>query len=150
MTPKEAAKTEKSKRGSHSKKTWKFKAGNVRDFAFATSRKFIWDAQGHEVDGKRVLAMSFYPNEEELLWSKYSTKVIIHTLDVYSRYTSNYPYPVAISVNRPVGGMEYPMICVNGPRPEKDETYSKRTKYGHHFGDCPRSGAQLFYDDRQQ
>ena len=79
--------------------------------------------------GNKVLAMSFYPNEGEPLWSKYSTRAIIHTLNVYSRYTFNYPYPVAISVNGPVGGMEYPMICFNGPRPEEDGTYSARTKY---------------------
>ncbi|HHK40946.1 MAG TPA: aminopeptidase, partial [Planctomycetaceae bacterium] len=96
---------------------------------FASSRKFIWDAQGHDVEGNRVLAMSFYPKEGEPLWSRYSTHAIIHTLNVYSRYTFPYPYPVAISVNGPVGGMEYPMICFNGPRPEPDGTYSERTKY---------------------
>jgi hypothetical protein len=74
--------------------------------------------------------MSFYPNEGEPLWSRYSTHAVMHTLDVYSRFTFDYPYPTAISVNGPVGGMEYPMICFNGPRPEEDGTYSKRTKYG--------------------
>ncbi|HZH32930.1 MAG TPA: M1 family metallopeptidase [Pyrinomonadaceae bacterium] len=112
------------------KKTWVFHADNVRDFAFASSRKFIWDAQGHNVEGNRVMAMSFYPKEGEPLWSKYSTHAIIHTLNVYSRYSFTYPYPVAISVNGPVGGMEYPMICFNGPRPEEDGTYTARTKYG--------------------
>jgi aminopeptidase N len=73
--------------------------------------------------------MSYYPNEGEPLWSKYSTASIIHTLNVYSRYTFAYPYPIAISVNGPVGGMEYPMICFNGPRPEEDGTYPARTKY---------------------
>ena len=77
-----------------------------------------------------MIAMSFYPKEGEPLWSKYSTHAIIHTLNVYSSFTFNYPYPVAISVNGPIGGMEYPMICFNGPRPEDDGTYSKRTKYG--------------------
>jgi hypothetical protein len=112
------------------KKTWVFKADNVRDFAFASSRKFIWDAQGHNVGGNKVMAMSLYPNEGNPLWEKYSTHAIIHTLNVYSRYTFNYPYPVAISVNGPVGGMEYPMICFNGPRPRPDGTYSAQTKYG--------------------
>lgn len=112
------------------KKTWIFKAENVRDFAFANSRKFIWDAQGHNVGGNKVTAMSFYPNEGNPLWEKYSTHAIIHTLNVYSRYTFTYPYPVAISVNGPVGGMEYPMICFNGPRPNADGTYSAQTKYG--------------------
>ncbi len=127
VTPEEALENQKS--GSDGRKTWIFKADNVRDFAFASSRKFIWDALGHNVGGNQVLAMSFYPNEGEPLWSKYSTRAIVHTLNVYSKYTFNYPYPVAISVNGPVGGMEYPMICFNGPRPEKDGTYSDRTKF---------------------
>jgi hypothetical protein len=128
ITPEEAKKNELSKL--KTKKTWIFKANNVRDFAFASSRKFIWDAQGYGTGSNPIMAMSFYPNEAEPLWSKYSTHSIIHTLEVYSRYTFDYPYPVAISVNGPVGGMEYPMICFNGPRPEKDGTYSARTKHG--------------------
>jgi len=128
VTPDEAKANEQKKPAGE--KTWIFQAENVRDFAFASSRKFIWDAMGHTVEGNRVMAMSFYPKEGEPLWSKYSTHAIVHTLDVYSRFTFPYPYPVAISVNGPVGGMEYPMICFNGPRPEKDGTYSKRTKYG--------------------
>ncbi len=112
------------------KKTWIFKADNVRDFAFASSRKFIWDAQGHNVEGNKVTAMSYYPTEGNPLWEKYSTHAIIHTLNVYSRYTFKYPYPIAISVNGPVGGMEYPMICFNGPRPLPDGSYSAQTKYG--------------------
>lgn len=127
VTPDEAKDNEKTQ--SDKTKTWEFHAKNVRDFAFATSRKFIWDAQGHDVNGNKTMAMSFYPNEAEPLWSKYSTHSIIHTLNVYSKYTFDYPYPVAISVNGPVYGMEYPMICFNGPRPEADGTYSKRTKY---------------------
>lgn len=127
VTPEEAKANQAGK--PTGKKTWVYHAQNVRDFAFAASRKFIWDAQGHDVEGNKVLAMSFYPNEGEPLWSKYSTHAIIHTLNVYSRYTFPYPYPIAISVNGPVGGMEYPMICFNGPRPEEDGTYSERTKY---------------------
>ena len=128
VTPEEARANESSKpRG---KKTWIFHADNVRDFAFASSRKFIWDAQLHDVNGNRVMAMSFYPKEGNPLWGQYSTHAIMHTLNVYSRYTFTYPYPVAISVNGPVGGMEYPMICFNGPRPEPDGTYSAGTKHG--------------------
>lgn len=128
VTPAEAKKNESSKR--RGTKTWIFKADEVRDFAFASSRKFIWDAQLHKVDDHPVMAMSFFPKEGDPLWSRYSTHSIIHTLNVYSRYTFKYPYPVAISVNGPIGGMEYPMICFNGPRPETDGTYSARTKYG--------------------
>lgn len=128
ITEQEAKENEKSR--AKGTKTWKFEAENVRDFAWASSRKFIWDAMNVRVGNKDVMAMSFYPKEGNPLWEKYSTHAIAHTLKVYSRYTVNYPYPVAISVNGPIGGMEYPMICFNGPRPEKDGTYSSRTKYG--------------------
>ncbi len=112
------------------RKIWKFKANQVRDFAFASSSTFIWDAWGYHNDNGLVMAMSFYPNDAEPLWSRYSTHAIVHTLEVYEDFTFSYPYPVAISVNGPVGGMEYPMICFNGPRPEDDGTYAKDTKYG--------------------
>lgn len=128
VTPEEAKANEKSQ--PKGKKTWHHKAKNVRDFAWASSRKFIWDAKQHMNHGNPVMAMSYYPNEGEPLWSRYSTHAIMHTLDVYSKYSFPYPYPVAISVNGPVGGMEYPMLCFNGPRPEEDGTYSKGTKYG--------------------
>ena len=127
VTPDEARANESHK--PTGKKTWIFKAENVRDFAFASSRKFIWDAKQHTVEGNRVLAMSFYPKEGNPLWGQYSTEAIMHTLTVYSRHSVPYPYPVAISVNGPVGGMEYPMICFNGPRPEEDGTYTANTKY---------------------
>ncbi|HYP28682.1 MAG TPA: M1 family metallopeptidase [Blastocatellia bacterium] len=127
VTPDEARANERGR--PKGKKTWVFHADNVRDFAFASSRKFIWDAQQHDVEGNRVMAMSYYPKEGNPLWEKYSTQAIIHTLNVYSRYSFTYPYPVAISVNGPVGGMEYPMICFNGPRPEEDGTYTAKTKY---------------------
>jgi hypothetical protein len=132
VTPAEAKAAETGK--PTGTKTWIFKAENVRDFAFASSRKFIWDAMGapHHAspDPKQpVMAMSFYPNEAEPLWSKYSTHAIIHTLDIYSKHTFAYPYAVAQSINGPIGGMEYPMICFNGPRPTEDGTYSRATKY---------------------
>ena len=127
VTPEEAKENEKvQEKGS---KTWVFRAEKVRDFAWASSRKFIWDAAHVKVGQKRVWAMSFYPNEGEPLWSKYSTHAVAHALQVYSKHTFDYPYPVAISVHGPVFGMEYPMICFNGPRPEKDGTYSRKTKY---------------------
>lgn len=110
---------ENERQGTRGTKTWRFQASRVRDFAWATSRKFIWDAQGYQQGGDvqpLVMAMSFYPKEGEPLWSKYSTATVIHTMKVYSRYSFDYPYPVAQSVNGPVGGMEYPMITFNGPR----------------------------------
>tara|TARA_B110000438_G_scaffold302856_1_gene361992 strand:- start:55 stop:2418 length:2364 start_codon:yes stop_codon:yes gene_type:complete len=133
ITPEEALENEKSR--STKTKTWEFEAKNVRDFAFASSRKFIWDAQGYKGGKTDTMAMSFYPNEGNPLWEKYSTESIIHTMEQYNKYTFAYPYPVSISVNGPVGGMEYPMITFNGPRPTLDKetgekTYSRRTKYG--------------------
>ena len=125
VTPAEA-KANEAKR-SKKKKTWIFKANNVRDFAFASSRKFIWDAMGLKSGPNPVVAMSFYPLEGEPLWSRYSTRAIAHTIDVYSRYTFDYPYPVAISVNGPIFGMEYPMISFNRPRPQEDGTYFGHT-----------------------
>jgi Peptidase family M1 domain len=130
VTQNEATDNESSK--PTGKKTWIYKADNVRDFAFSSSRKFIWDAQGINVNGKKVMAMSLYPKEGNPLWEEFSTKAIIHTLNVYSRYSFDYPYPNAISVNnRYVGGMEYPMICFNGPRANPDmKSYSDNAKWG--------------------
>ena len=125
VTKEEAAAASKSK--STQTKTWRFRAKNVRDFAFATSRRFLWDAMGATSDGKRVMCMSFYPPEAEPTWFRYSSQSIAHTLEVYGRLTFPYPYPVAISVNGPIGGMEYPMISFNGPRAEKDGTYYARS-----------------------
>lgn len=128
VTQAEAEAAEKNKE--KGLKTWTFKATNVRDFAFASSRKFIWDAQGVKVGGKNILAMSYYPKEGNPLWERYSTKLVAHTIRTYSKYTIDYPYPVAISVHSKWIGMEYPMICFNGGRPEADGTYSEQTKYG--------------------
>jgi hypothetical protein len=125
----EAKQNEKTK--SSQIKTWHFKAENVRDFAFASSRKFIWDAMAVlQEDGSKVMAMSMYPEEGNPLWEKYSTKTVAHTLRTFSSYTFPYPYPVAWSINAARIGMEYPMICFNFGRPEEDDTYSERTKYG--------------------
>ena len=128
VTPQEAADAEKTK--ATGKKTWIYKAQNVRDVAFASSRKFIWDGMNQRVGKNNVLCMSYYPKEGNPLWEQYSTKVVAHTIKTYSKYTCDYIYPVAISVHTDRIGMEYPMICFNGGRPEKDGTYSERTKYG--------------------
>ncbi len=113
-------------------RTWTFQSDKVRDVAWAASPSFLWDAWGVKIPGtnRTTMAMSYYPEEGEPLWSRYSTQAVAHTLEVYSEFSTPYPWPVAISVNGPVGGMEYPMICFNGPRPEDDGTYTERTKYG--------------------
>lgn len=129
ITEGEAARNEKS----HSKetKTWHFEAENVRDFAFASSRKFIWDAMSVKFPENNVLAMSFYPKEANPLWEQYSTKSIAHTLKIYSEHTFDFPYPTANSVNvQGISGMEYPMICFNHGQPNPDKTYSANQKRG--------------------
>jgi hypothetical protein len=112
------------------KKTWRLKADMVRDFGFATSRRFIWDMMAVKIGNKDVMAISMYPPEGNPLWEDYSTIVVASTLKSYSRMTFDYPYPKAISVHSKNQGMEYPMICWNYGRPDADGTYSERTKYG--------------------
>jgi len=111
------------------KKTWIFKADNVRDFAWGSSPKFVWDAMPAYVEGKKVMAMSYYGKEAYGLYRKFSTKAVAHTIKTYSKFTIPYPYPVAQSVEAS-NGMEYPMICFNFGRTEKDGTYSEGTKNG--------------------
>jgi len=126
-TQEEATELEKGK--STAKKTWKFKAENVRDFAWTSSRKFIWDAMAVKQGGKDVMAMSYYGKEANPLWGQYSTRVVAHTIKSYSSHTFDYPYPTAISVEA-ANGMEYPMICFNYGRPDSDGTYSEAVKNG--------------------
>ena len=133
VTEEEALENEKE--GTDKTKTWRFKADNVRDFAWASSRKFMWDAKGYQQGGDvqpLVMAMSFFPKEGGDLWKKYSTESVVHTMEVYSKYSFDYPYPTAQSVNGPVGGMEYPMITFNGPRTKLQDdgtrTYSQSEK----------------------
>ena len=137
VTPDEALEASKSK--ASGTKTWQFKADNVRDFAWSSSRKYIWDAMIFEQDDEQnpeVLAMSFFPPEADPIWSQYSTQAVVHTMDVYNKFAFNYPYPIAQSVNSwERGGMEYPMITFNGYRPSEDEksgetVYSRGIKYG--------------------
>ncbi|MCS7003916.1 MAG: M1 family metallopeptidase [Cytophagales bacterium] len=127
VTPEEA-KAKEEKRVSDTK-TWIFKAENVRDFAFASSRKFIWDAMSVSIGGKNIIAQSLYPKEGNPLWGKYATHVVAHALKVYSKYTINYPYPQCTAVHVDNVGMEYPMISFNFGRPFEDGTYTDRIKY---------------------
>jgi hypothetical protein len=124
VTQAEAIEREKTK--SKEKKTWQFEATNVLDFAFASSRKFIWDAMAVKIANSSPLAMSFYPKEGNPLWEKESTLAVKNTIEVYSKYTVDYPYPQATSVHSASIGMEYPMICFNFGRPKKDGTYDNQ------------------------
>jgi hypothetical protein len=127
VTLDECTSAEKTK--ANSTKTWIFKADSVRDFAWGSSRKFMWDAMPIKVEGKKVMCMSFYAKEAAPLYRKYSTKTVAHTIKTYSKFTIPYTYPVAQSIEA-ANGMEYPMICFNFGRTEKDGTYSEATKYG--------------------
>jgi hypothetical protein len=120
---------ENAKDKSKGKKTWSYEAINVRDFAFNSSRRLVWDAMAADVEGKKVMCMSYYGKEAYPIYKKYSTKAVYHTIKTYSKFTIAYPYPVAISVEASIG-MEYPMIAMNYGRAEKDGTYSEATKYG--------------------
>jgi hypothetical protein len=115
---------------SDKKKTWKFKAENVRDFGISTSRKFILDMMAVSLGGKTVMAVSAYPKEGNPLWEQFSTMAVAHTLKSYSSHTFDYPYPKAISINAQDQGMEYPMICWNFGRPDETGKYSDDIKYG--------------------
>ncbi len=127
VTLDEAKAREKLK--SAQKKTWIFNAEMVRDFAWGSSRKFVWDAMPAYVEGKKIMCMSAYAKEAYSLYKKYSTKAVAHTVKTYSKFTIPYPYPVAQSLEA-ANGMEYPMICFNYGRTEKDGTYSEGTKNG--------------------
>lgn len=128
VTQDEAIAAEKS--FSDKKKTWKFKAQNVRDFGFSTSRKFIIDAMAVDLPTNKPLAISIYPKEANPLWGDLSTKAVAHTLKTYSHFTFDYPYPKAVSVSAEDQGMEYPMICWNYGRPDEKGFVSDRIKYG--------------------
>jgi len=128
VTQQEAEKNEKGR--ATKTKTWHYKANMVRDFAFATSRKYIWDAMAVKINGKTIMATSLYPKEGNPLWEEHSTRVVANTLEEYSKITFDYPYPKAVSVHAKNQGMEYPMICFNYGRPNEDGTYSDRVKYG--------------------
>ena len=121
---------ENEKKASNKTKTWKLKAENVRDFAFATSRKYILDGQAVKIGDSTVMAISLYPKEGNPLWEEYSTRVVASTVESYSRQMFDYPYHKAISVHAKQIGMEYPMICFNFGRPKPDGTYSDRTRNG--------------------
>ncbi|WP_130735349.1 M1 family metallopeptidase [Flavobacterium sp. J27] len=128
VTQEEAERAEKG--FSDAKKTWKFKAENVRDFGFSTSRKLMLDAMAVQLETKKPMAISIYPKEANPLWGEYSTRAVAQTLKTYSKHTFDYPYPKAVSVSAQDQGMEYPMICWNFGRPDKDGKYSDRVKYG--------------------
>jgi hypothetical protein len=139
------AEAEAAEKGfSDKKKTWKFKAENVRDFGISTSRKFIYDAMAVKTGKTVSMAISLYPKEGNPLWEQYSTRIIAHTLKSYSSYTFDYPYPKAISINARDQGMEYPMICWNYGRPDAEGKYTDQTKYGMLGVICHEVGHNFF------
>jgi len=127
VTLDEAKAAEKNKATTN--ETWVFNAENVRDFAFGSSRKFVWDAMAANVEGKKVMCMSAYGKEAYGLYRKFSTKAVAHTIKSYSKFSIAYPYPVAQSIEAS-NGMEYPMICFNYGRTSADGTYTESAKNG--------------------
>lgn len=121
------AEANKNAFGSKSKdrKIWQFKAQNVRDFAWVSSRRLAWDGMNVSIDGGRdVMVMSLYGKEAYGLFRRYSTKLVAQTLKTYSKYTIPYPYPVAISVEA-FNEMEYPMISFNTGRTDENGKYTE-------------------------
>lgn len=90
--------------------TWHFKIENARDVAFASSKAFIWDAAKIDLpSGKKALAQSAYPAESDGqdAWGR-STEYSKASIEHYSNWWYEYPYPVAVNVACDVNGMEYP------------------------------------------
>ena len=114
--------------------TWRFKAENVRDFAWASSAGFIWDAAGfrYTPTSKPIEMHSLYPREALGVWDSLSTRAIAQTMRTYGRLSFEYPYPKASNIHGIVGGMEYPMIAFCGARPPQnaDAATLKRVGYG--------------------
>lgn len=143
------AEANEKKEKSEKTRTWIYKADNVRDFAWTSSRKFVWDAMPHiTTEGKKVMCMSYYGKEAYPIYRKFSSKAVAHTLTTYSQYSIPYPYPVAISVEA-ASGMEYPMICFNPGRAEKDGTYSESAKKSAISVIIHEVGHNLFPHDHQ-
>jgi Peptidase family M1 domain len=114
--------------------TWKFHADSVRDFSWAASKSFIWDAS-HWDD---VLLMAVYPEEGigsdagsgTEGWED-AVQMMRHTFKYYSTNYFHFPYPTAVNVAGIVGGMEYPMIVFCSVRARGQSLYSVTD---HEFG----------------
>ncbi|HKI96556.1 MAG TPA: M1 family metallopeptidase [Gemmatimonadales bacterium] len=109
-TPAEVART--AKRRVAGVKTWHFHMRNTRDVSWAASPAFIWDAARVNLpSGRKALAMSAYPVESagDSAWGR-STEYLKGAIEIFSKHWFEYPWPVAINVGGPVGGMEYPGI----------------------------------------
>ena len=112
-------------RPSERTKTWHFRMRHTRDVAFAASRAFVWDAaRVNLTDGKAALAQSFYPVESagDAAWGR-STEYLKFAIEEFSRRWFPYPWPNAINVAGPVGGMEYPAILFDGAADKGKELF---------------------------
>lgn len=98
------------------KAAWRFSAERVRDFSFAASPAFYWEAQAVVQGETQVLTQVFYPAEGMRLWKRYGIDAIQHSLSHYGDWLFPYPYPTASIVNIAGLGMEYPMLGVVGER----------------------------------
>jgi hypothetical protein len=114
--------------GTGATRSWHYRARNVRDVSWAAAPNFIWDATGW--DG--ILIQALYPPVALPLWSQ-AAAMGRHTIMYHSRWY-HYPYPTAIDVNGPVGGMEYPMIVFCSERHDEKALYFVQThELGHEW-----------------
>lgn len=108
--------------GSDGRITWRFHADSVRDFAFATSDRYVWDAVGARVEDRRVRIDALYdPSLEH--WKK-AASYSKHAIEFYSDYIFPYPYSHASAAYGPIGGMEYPMLVFIGRSSPGEPLYS--------------------------
>lgn len=115
--------------GTGATRTWRFHADDVRDVAWAAAPNFIWDASGWE----GILIQALYPPAALPLWGK-AAAMGRHTIQQHSTRWFHYPYPTAINVNGPVGGMEYPMIVFCSERRDEFDLYYVTThELGHNW-----------------
>jgi hypothetical protein len=97
--------------------TWRFRAENVRDFAWAAGPRLVWDATAWE--GTAIHAL-YRP--EAKAWSE-AAEMTRHSLDFYSDYLIPYPYPTATAIEGPVYGMEYPMVVFVAPESVREDLF---------------------------
>lgn len=116
--------------------TWHYKMDNTRDVAFASSAAFIWDAAKINLpSGKTSMAMSVYPKESngDHAWSR-STEYTKASVEFYSDWLYEYPYPTAVNVASNVGGMEYPGVSFCSYKSQKSSLWNVTDhEFGHNW-----------------
>ncbi len=117
ISPSEVGKSE-TRLSMNGRTSWHFTIRNARDVSWASSKAFIWDAAKVNLpSGKSCLAHSVYPVESDgdTAWGR-ATEYLKNSIEIFSKHWYEYPYPNAVTVGGPVGGMEYPAIVFCSPR----------------------------------